>query len=207
MPHLSNTGSTLADWLKAREKLHKFFTGETIILRDIFVFTDEDLARTDIMPSFRPIGTTNRTAVRWKKRLGVEVFEEKDVIQYNQSRYGNAPELYFINRSERPDPNTLGENAKTPDGLVALQKKMPQGQSWLGLYGWCDADSLYFAITGKHLDGGIWTWFPNDRLGSGGVTSGGWDPDAGRVGLCWYCSVYRSGCFGARLARRVPLKS
>ncbi|MEK7170302.1 MAG: hypothetical protein AAB767_03380, partial [Patescibacteria group bacterium] len=42
VPNLRQTGSTLADWLKGREELHKFFTGETIVLTDLFALTPEE---------------------------------------------------------------------------------------------------------------------------------------------------------------------
>lgn len=207
LPNLRATGVTLADWLIAREKLHYFFIGQKIVLRDIFAVTGKDLTRTDLMPVFRPAGTTNRIAVRWKKRLRIEVDEEEDVMKYTNSRGGNAPELYLINRSERPDKNTLGDNAKTPDELVALQKEMTQGEVWLDLYGWCDADSLFFAITGKHLDSKTWTWFPSDRLDPDGVARGHWVSGSSEVRLRWNFANYCNGFGGARLARRVPRKS
>ena len=149
--NLRSTGFTLADWLKAREELHRFFTGETIVLRDVFAITDEQLASTTLMPTFRPAGATNRMAVKWKKKLGVVVYEEADVMKYSGSKGTKEPELLLINRSVNPDADTLNNNAKSPDQLIKISNKL-----WLNLFGWCDADSLYFAITGEHLDSETW---------------------------------------------------
>src|SRR3989338_525746 len=200
VPNLRSTYPTLAEWLEAREELHKFFTGQSVILRDMFALTDEQLARTDLIPVFRPSGATNRLAVDWKKKLGVDVYEETDVMKYKNSVGPKTPELYLISRSLRPDADTLGDNANTPDQLIQVPNKL-----WLNLYGWADADTLHFAITGEHLDPKTWTWFPNDRLPDGGVASGYW----GGAGGClrWR---YAGGCGsygGARAAVPVSLKT
>ena len=199
--NLRSTGFTLADWLKAREELHRFFTGETIVLRDVFAITDEQLASTTLMPTFRPAGATNRMAVKWKKKLGVVVYEEADVMKYSGSKGTKEPELLLINRSVNPDADTLNNNAESSDQLIKISNKL-----WLNLFGWCDADSLYFAITGEHLDSETWTWFPNDRLSFGEVALGDWDPGRREVYLYWHYADYRSGDFGARSAIKVPLK-
>ena len=208
VPNLRQTGPTLADWLTARETLHHFFTGETIVLRALFVFTEEELASTTLMPAFRPAGATNRMAVDWKKKMGVEVYEEDahrgGVMMYKNSKGLKESELHLINRSVRPDEGTLGENAKSPDGLLLVPNTL-----WIGLYGWCDAGTLHFAITGEHLDHETLTLFPEDRLEdrlSGGHVSGGdWRGD--RV---WFDWSHRGDCYpccGARSAKKVPLKT
>jgi hypothetical protein len=201
-PILTKTGLTLGDWLKAREELHRFWTGETVVLRDKFVFTEEDLARQDTIPVFRPAGATNRMAVDWKRRLGVTVYEEVDVIRYTNSKGLKKHELYLISRSLRPDEETLGENAKTPGQLTAIQNKL-----WLNLFGWADADSLNFAITGEHLDPETWTWFPNDRLPNGNVASGNWGPCVRRVKFGRSRCDYYWTSMGARAAVKVSLRS
>ena len=200
IPNLRQTRPTLADWLKAREELHKFFTGGTMILRDRFVVTEEELARNDLMPAFRPAGATNRMAVDWKKRMSVAVYEEADVMTYKNSKGLKEPELYLINRSTEPDKETLGDNAKSPDGLARVKDKL-----WLGLYGWGDADTLHFAISGEHLDPETWTWFPEDRLQAGRVARGRWG--GGRVGLRWGGADCCDPRRGARSAKKVPLKT
>jgi hypothetical protein len=202
IPVLTKTGPTLADWLKAREELHRFWTGETIVLRDVFTVTDEDLVRTDLIPVFRPAGATNRMAVDWKKCLGIEVYEEVDVMGYTNSKGSKGSKLYLINRSLRPDEDTLGETAKSPDKLIAIKNKL-----WLNLFGWADADSLYFAITREHLDPETWTWFPNDRLPGGEVARGCWDPDYGRVRFGWGTSGRCTPSMGARAAVSVSLRT
>jgi len=199
VPDLTGTGPTLFDWLTAREELHRFFTGETIIFRDQFVFTDEQLARTDLIPVFRPSGATNRLAVDWKKKLGVVVYEEVDVMRYKNSVGSKTPELFLISRSVCPDEDTLGKKAMSPDQIVAVPNKI-----WIGLYGWCDADSLHFAITGNHLDLETVTCFPNDRLPDGFGARGSWR--GAKVYLGWrYADRCHSHC-GARAAVPVSLK-
>lgn len=200
-PSLRATPPTLGDWLTAREELHQFFTGENIILRDLFALTDEQLASTMLMPAFRPAGATNRMAVEWKLKMGENrPYEEVDVMKYSGSKGSKKPTLCLINRSTSPDEDTLGENAKSPDQLIAIKDKL-----WLNLFGWCDVDTLHTAITGKHLDPETWTWFPNDRLPGGGVACGRWGSDRLRVYLGWsYADGCGPGC-GVRAAILVPL--
>lgn len=204
IPNLRSTAPTLADWLKAREELHKFFTGETVLLRDRFVFTDEELASTTLLPVFRPAGATNRMAVNWKKRMGVSVYEEDEskggVMMYKNSQGLKDPELYLISRSVKPDTDTLGNNAKSPDDLVKVPNKL-----WLGLFGWCDADTLHSVITGKHLDPETWSWFPEDRLRGGKVADGCWNPGDREVCLVWDYADRCNPYDGARSAKKVPL--
>ena len=201
IPNLRKTGPTLADWLKARETLHTFFTGDTIVLTDIFAFTDEELASTSLMPAFRPAGATNRKAVDWKKKMGeTEPYEEVDVMGYKNSGGPNEPELYLLNRSVRPDEDTLGKHAKSPDALIQVPNKL-----WIGLYGWCDADTLHAAIAGKHLDPETWCWFPKDRLPDGKVAHG--HSSSGPARLLWDYRGYCTPLGGARSAKKVPLKS
>lgn len=203
IPSLRSTPPTLADWLKAREELHKFFTGEQVVLRDRFSLTEEELASTNLMPAFRPAGATNRMAVEWKLKVGEnKPYEEVDVMRYTNSQGPKQPELYLINRSIKPDADTLGDNAKTPDQLVTIK-----GNLWLNLFGWCDADTLHHAITGGHLDPETWTWFPNDRLPGGGVAGGCWDLDGALVCLYWLRAGYCDPRGGARAAKKVPLKT
>jgi hypothetical protein len=202
VPSLTSTGPTVADWFSGREDFHRFFTGERIILRDMFSVTDEILSRTDLIPVFRPADATNRMAVRWKQKLGITIWEEVDVMRYKNSAGPGVPELYFINRSVRPDEDTLGKNAKTPDELIVAPEKI-----WCDLYVWCDADSLYFKIMNEHLDSETWTWFPHDRLPDGGVACGSWNPSGGRVRLVWYGRDNRNPGVGARVAIPVSLRS
>ncbi|MDP2593531.1 MAG: hypothetical protein Q8P52_02695 [bacterium] len=205
IPNLRQTGPTLAEWLKAREEMHRFLIGETLVLTDIFALTDDELASTTLMPAFRPAGATNQTAVDWMRRMGTTVFVEDEnkggVMRHKNSKGPSKPELYLINRSIRPDEDTLGDNAKSPDELVKIQNKL-----WLDLFGWCDADTLHHAVMAEHLDPETWTWFPNERLPGGSVASGRWRPGYRRVRLGWRYSGYRYPRCGARSARKVPLR-
>jgi hypothetical protein len=206
IPDFSGAGETFGDWLTACELLHEFDTGEKISLRDMFVIPDELLSRTDIMPVFRPAGASNRDAVNRKKKLGIVVWEETDVMKYKNSKGPKVPELYFISRSARPDENTLGSEAKCPDDLLKI--KVADNQRWLNLYGYATADDLHFLITGEHLDPQeTLTWFPEDRLSDGHVVHGRWRADDGRVRFDWYGPQYCDPGIGARLATRLPLKT
>ena len=110
---LTSTGHTFGEWLKAREKMHKWLTGEEVDLLEMFVVDEVTLIRTDIVPIFRPANATNRMAVNWKKKLGIPVWEEVNVMEYKNSKGPKVPELCSIAKSPRPDENTLGEHAKS----------------------------------------------------------------------------------------------
>ena len=201
VPNLRQTGSTLADWLKGREELHKFFTGETIVLTDLFALTPEELASATLMPAFRPAGATNRQAVDWKLKIGETTpFEEVDVMKYKNSNGSKEHELYLLNRSTEPDTDTLGKNAKSPNNLILVKDKL-----WIGLFLWADADTLHRAITGSPLDPNTWCWFPHDRLPGGKVACG--YSGGGRSQFSWYYAVSCYPNYGARSAKKVPRKS
>ncbi len=204
---LTATGETFAEWLEAREKLHKFLTGETVIFRDMFMMDDRVLARTDIMPVFRPAGATNRMALDWKMKLGMNAsYEEADVMKYKNSRGLDISQLGFIKRSIRPDADTLGKNAKSPDGL--LEVKVEKNQNWINLFGWSDADNLHFLITDEHLDSGeTLTWFPDDRLPGGErVAHGYWVVDSAQADFRWHSRGLCSPSLGARLVEFFALR-
>jgi len=204
-PDLRNTGQTFGDWLVAREKLHLFLTGETVVLRDMFAIPDELLSRTDIIPVFRPAGATNRMAMNWQTKLGMNsAYEESPgVDEYKNAGGPEQPELSYISRSVRPDEDTLGKNARSPDQLIAIK-----GKKWLNLYGWSDANNLHFLITGEYLDSGdTWTWFPEDRLqGDGEVACGRWYSGNAQAGFCWGRRRSCRPSIGARVAIPIPLK-
>ncbi len=200
---LTGTGNTLADWLKAREKMHEFLTGEKVNFLDMFVVDDKTLTRTDIMPFFRPAGATNRMALDWKVKLGMNPsYEEVDVMKYRNAGGLNAPQLGFMKRSIRPDEETLGKHAMSPDGLIETRK------TWVNLFGYSDADSLHFLITGEHLDSGeTLTWFPDDRLPGGReVAHGDWGVHDAQANFDWNYHGYCHPFIGARLAELFPFK-
>ena len=204
IPDLIKTGKTFADWLTAREILHEFLTGEKVVLREMFSISDELLARTDIMPVFRPAGATNRMAMQWRVKCGeVAPYEEVDVMEYTNSEGPKSPELYYISRSVTPDADALGDNAMSPDGLVETQKL------WTNLYGWSDADLLHSMITRVHLDSGpTWTCFPDDRLpGDKGVALALWYVGHARAKFRWRYRDDRYSRIGARLATQLSLKT
>ncbi len=204
---LTGTGNTFADWLSAREKMHEFLTGEKVVLRNMFVVDDKTLARTDIMPFFRPARATNRMALDWKMKLGMNPsYEEVDVMTYRNSEGPKEPQLGFIKRSGRPDKNTLGDNAKSADDLLEI--KIDANQAWIGLYGWSDTDNLHTLITQEHLDSvDTLTRFPDDRLpGDGKVALGHWLVVSAQASFYWSSRVSCSPNIGARLAEFFPLR-
>lgn len=206
-PDLSKTGPTFGDWLTAREELHKFLTGETIMLRSRFQIPVKILIRTDIMPFFRPAGATNRMALEWKKKLGVSVREEEDVMRYTNSDGSKVHQLGFITRSTRPDVNTLGENKKSPINLRKV--KMEELHAWLNLFGYADADNLHFLITKEHLDNEeTLTWFPDDiLLPSREVGCGHWHSGRQQVKFRWHDAEHCNPYFGARLVEFFELRT
>jgi hypothetical protein len=203
VPNLSSTGQTFRDWIKAREKLHRFLTGETVNLLDMFDVPRELLARTNIMPVFRPAAVTNRMAIDWKIRLGMpEPYEETDVMKYENSEGPEVPTLGFVSRLVRPHNSTLGVHAKSSTDL--LKVKMDKNQKWLNLYGWSDADNLHFLITRQHLDPETWNWSPEDQLPDGGVAHCSSRGD--RSQFAWDYEDYCDSRIGARLATFFSLK-
>lgn len=206
-PDLKKTGQTFHDWLKARQEIHHFLTGERVDLLKMFIIPDHFLSRTDIMPVFRPVKATNRMAMNWKVKLGMNSsFEEEDVGRYSNSTGQEEPQLAFIRRSVRPDENTLDKNAKSPDGLIDI--RLNQNQSWLNLFGWSTSDDLHYLITGKHLDSlDTLTGFPNDRLpGNWEVASGFWSSGRSQAYFDWSIRDDCNPFIGARLAEFFPLQ-
>lgn len=211
IPDLRSTGPTFADWLVAREVLHKHLTGETVNLCQMFIIPEATLTRTDIMPVFRLAGATNRMALDWKVKLGMNPSYEEDKQQGGVDRYRNAngptqPQLGFVARSVRPDENTLGKHAKSPDGLLGVE--IAKDQAWLNLFGWSTADDLHFLITASHLDSvETLTWFPDDRLpGDQRVARGSWSAVSARARFYWFSRGFCPPYVGGRLATFFPLR-
>ena len=89
-----------------------------------------------------------------------------------------------------PDKETLG---KSYDQLFPAAQGMTFREYIL-------AQMQYFKETGKYLDEKGWTVFSDERLPSGGVASGYWDPNGREIKFYWGNSDFVSPLLGARLA-------
>ncbi len=160
----------------------------------------------DVFAAFVPAGADYRDCVNAMKkaRKGLAVYEEEDVNKYSNSQAVDKSRLYLIERSERPNKDTMG---LSPDKLIET------GKTFLGLGPYAVVMGQYHMATGKYLDLETWTWFPKDRLldkngcKTGEVANGDWRPDGTRVGFGWSIAAGEYACAGARLATEVPLKS
>jgi hypothetical protein len=108
------------------------------------------------------------------------------------------------------DRNFLQPKSKTTREFPMEQESSDKNKSWNDLnkeYG----DSLmsfreyilafmkYHEATGKYLDEAGWTTF-RDKLSGGGVASGVWDPDYGKVGFYRLSPDYSGPTGGGRVA-------
>lgn len=178
-------------WLTKTEEFTKKFLGVEVDLRDRFAIP-ADLPWKSVIPVFEPGKLTNRKAVQKAiKDSGLAVWEEVDVMKYSGSEANNEPTLHFVQKSIRPDEDTMG---MSPDQLVVT------GRNWLDLRGYTLAFSIYHFATGEYLDPQTFTWFPNTRLSSGRVASGDWSPDDREVRFLSAGPGSRSDYGGSRLA-------
>lgn len=156
----------LDKWLTAAEKLAKEYFGGTVDLRKMFVIP-ETLPWRSAIPIFGPGNLTNRDTLEFLKKLGLNSWEETDVMRYSGSEASGAPTLHLIQNSIRPDEDTMGQS---PDQLVATNN------NWLDLRGYGLGFGLHHKVTKKYLDPKTFTWFPNNRLPDGRVADGDWNP-------------------------------
>ncbi|TSC84492.1 MAG: hypothetical protein G01um101417_157 [Parcubacteria group bacterium Gr01-1014_17] len=198
---------TLSALLTARAALHQFFTKETVDLHDMFVLNEKDLASTNFMPVFRPAGATNKMAVEWKRKMGVSVWVQVDVMRYKNAKGPRVSELYLINRSLYPDRCAAHKEARNPKRFITRRTLL------CGLYEWCDADSFQFSLTGEHLDPKSFppTWFPGDRLSDGRIAYADCCSPVSEIGhhlirLRCAHSTYYEACRSVRAMKKVPLR-
>ena len=189
------TGTDLDKWLDEAEKFAKDHLGVEVKLRKRFAIP-KTLPWKSAIPVFDPGNLTNRAMFKLLNKLGLNPWEEMDVMQYSGSKASGAPTLHLIQNSVRPDEDTMG---MSPDQLVATQK------SWIELRGYGLAFGLHHVVTNEYLDPQTFTWFPGNRLRSVRVARGYWDAGARQVRFLWYYSFVLNPDGGARLAMSVPL--
>ncbi len=187
----------LARWLPKTHEFTKKYFGVEVDFSKFDI--PEELPWKNVLPVFDPGGLTNRQALKkLKKALGPnEPYEEVDVMQYSGSEASLGPVLHLIERSIRPNDNTMN---MSPNELVATRK------NWLRLRGYALGTSFHHFIAEEFLDPQTWTWFPCDRLPSDEVSLGSWDPDSRQVRFSWDGAGDRDPGMGARLAVSVNLK-
>ena len=208
IPHMPSTfkveNTNLSEAIANCERFSKEILGITVDLREQFNMPTE-LPRENVLVIYDP-GLNNREAVekalKSQKKIK-KVYEETDVMNYDGSRANGKPTLQIIANSITPEADTLGDNAKSPDQLVA------DGRNYLRLRGYALAFGQRHFLHGDYLDPKTWTWFPKDRLPSGKVAFGCWfpGPDDRKVGFCWFRSGSCDPDYGARLAIPVSLKT
>lgn len=167
-------------------------------LREQFDFP-EYLPWGNVLVIYDP-GLNNRQSVE-KSLQGqkLKVYEERNVMEYSGAEAGARPTVCIIENSLRPTEDTMG---KTPDQLRA------DGRPYLDLRGYALGFGLRYFDTKDYLDSETWVWFPENRLPSGGVAFGSWDPDVDfrQVKFYWRGSGHSLSFTGARLAMFVPCK-
>lgn len=203
-PVMYKTAETdLNYWLNRCQEFAEKFFGVKVNLREMFMIPEE-IPWASAIPVFDPGNLTNRDAV--EKALKAQkfvVWEEADVMNYSGSIANAGPTLHFIQNSIEPDSDTLNQ---TPDQLVEAGKNLPAQAGWLSQRGYALAFGLHYFVTKKYLDRKTWTWFPVNRLASGEVTCGYWDPGDRRVKLGWDFPGYHDPNMGARRVMSVSLR-
>ena len=191
--------TNLAKAILAAEQFTKKVLGERVDLRKRFDFPAEPPWK-DVLCVYDP-GFNNRQAVE-KALQGqkLTVFEETDLMEYSGCQALSHPTLHIIENSLRPTEDTLGNSAKSPDQLNA------DGRIYLDQRGYALAFGQRYFTSKDYLDPETWTWFPKNRLPSGSVGRGCWDPDDREVRFDWWGSVDVYPRCGARLAIPVTLK-
>ncbi len=186
--------------LQEAEAFHKKAFGGEIHLSKMFKLP-KALPWKDVIVAFVPKGTDYRGCVTAMQKAGAGMnkpWEEVDVNNYSNSSASDLDRLFIIRRSERPDDDTMNLSL---DQLVLTKK------NFLGLGGYAIAMGTYHNATKSYLDPQTWTWFPNNRLASGGVSSGRWLPDDRKALFRWCSAGNAFPGIGARVAMEVPLKS
>jgi len=198
-PTLFKASDTDLDyWLDQTQKFTKKHLGVEVNLRERFAIPAE-LPWKSVLPVFDPGNLDNRGMVeKALKGLGLNVYEETDVMNYASSAMSGAPTLHLIENSIIPNADTMG---KSPNDLRETKKL------YLRLRGYGLAFALCFSAKKVWLDSQTWTWFPEDRLSDGDVANGYWDPGYRKVGFDWSDPGDRRSSSGARVAMPVSLKT
>ncbi len=198
-PPFKTISTDLDWWLATAEEFAQSHFRVTVNLLQMFVIPME-LPWPSAIPIFDPGTLTNRKMFNLLKKLGLNPWEEADVMRYSGCQAGGLPHLHLIENSIKPDADTLTSPGQSPDDL--LQK----GKPYLRLRGYGLASALFFSAKRELLDIETWTWFPNDRLAEGRVARGGWDSKYdGHLRFSWNDPGTRNPFCGARVAISCPL--
>ena len=184
--------------LSKAEAFTKEYFGVSVKLAEIFQIP-ETVPWESVLPVFVPAGFNNRKGFELLQKLGLNSWEETDVMRHSDSSASDKHQLFLIQNSERPDKDTM---EMSPNQLRKT------GNLFLNLKGYAIAMGLYHQSTKGYLDSKeTFTWFPENRLSSGEVACGKWNPGDRRVGF--YCSNpdYENDYGGARLAISVSLET
>lgn len=196
-PVFKTADADLNFWLGKCQEFAKKYLGVEVDLGRFAI--PAELPWKSAIPVFDPGNLTNRDAVEKVLRAQeLTVWEEVDVMKYSGSAANAEPTLHFIRNSIEPDVDTTNQ---MPDQLVAT------GKNWLCQRGYALTFGLHHFVTSGFVDVRTWTWFPNNRLASGRVASGGWYPGYREVWFDWCSSVGHDPDMGARLAMPVSLRS
>jgi hypothetical protein len=187
----------LVDWLGKAEAFAKKYFGLDVKLPELFQIP-EMVPWKSVLPVFVPAGVNNRKVIELLQKLGLNPWEEVDVMQYSNSAASGKHRLFLIANSERPDKDTMG---LSPNKFRQTQKL------FLGLCGYGMAMGFYHKITEGYLDPkGTITWFPECRLPDGSVVCGHWYLVNREVRFFWRNQNNDDVYGGARLVIPVPLK-
>jgi len=194
------TVTNLDWWIDKTQKFTKEYLGVDIDLRERFDIPAE-LRWDSVIPIFDPGNLNNKDAVHNALRSQkLVVFEESEVSLYSGSEPSGTPTLHFIEKSVRPNRESMN---LSPDTLRTT------GENYLDMRGYVLAMAVYHFATGKYLDTETFTWFPESRMPGENVGCGFWFPgDSSNclVGLYLSYPSNRNDHGGARVAIAVPLK-
>jgi hypothetical protein len=195
--NFKTSDTDLAQWLAKAEVFAKKYFDLEVKLSEVFQIP-ETVPWKSILPVFVPAGVNNRKVFEFLFKLGLNPWEETDVMNYTNSGASNKHQLFLINNSERPDKDTMG---------LSLNKLRQTQKLFLGLCGYGMAMGFYHEVAKEYLDPKeTFTWFPEDRLPDGGVARGCWYSGDHEVRFDWYDPDCELGFGGARLAISVPFK-
>lgn len=198
-PVFQTAGTDLDEWLGKAEEFAQVHLGITVNLRQMFAIPAQ-LPWPSALPIFDPGTLTNRGTFKLLGKLGLNPWEETDVMEYSGSKANSVPSLQLIANSARPDADTLTSPGQSPDDLLRT------GKSYLRFRGYGLASGLLFSTKKEHLDPEeTWTWFPEDRLADGYVANGCWRPVYGQLRFNGGNPGHRYPLCGARVAISCPL--
>ncbi len=166
-------------------------------LTDIFQIP-ETIPWKSVLPVFVPAGFDNRKGFELLQKLGLNPWEETDVMQYSGSATSDQHQLLLIQNSERPDKDTMG---------LSPNQLRKTGNLFLNLKGYAIAMGFYHKCTESYLDPETFTWFPEDWLSVGLVACGDWSSGDRGVRFGWDGPDCVLDGRSARLAISVSLKT